>query len=306
MNYPRVPESKQRTGRCGQYVALQMFLFRTAPLELQAETGYAKGELWLVDLADFDSVKRFADKFESDGGRLDILVENAAISTGTYNATKDGWETSFPLSERHFHPPCGSPPPPGDDQDRRKILDAPRLVVVASEVHFFIEIEKEVYRNPDILKTLSSAEYSTPSTMPSRYTLTKLLNVFFVRTLNARLPPSTPVIINMVNPGFCQSELSRDTQGITGAIMRLFNRILAFTAEEGSRQLVWAAFGGEPETLRGEYISGCEVEEVADFVLSPEGGKAENQLWDELVDILGEVDPRVNGIIEQYITATLA
>jgi hypothetical protein len=61
--------------------------------------------------------------------------------------------------------------------------------------------------------------------------------------------------------------------------MRLFNRILAFTAEEGGRRLVWAAVGGEPETLRGEYISGCEVEEVADFVLSPEGVKAENQLW---------------------------
>ncbi|KAJ7816973.1 hypothetical protein B0H14DRAFT_1391827 [Mycena olivaceomarginata] len=101
--------------------------------------------------------------------------------------------------------------------------------------------------------------------MPSRYTLTKLLNVFFVRPLNARLPPSTPVIINTVNPSFCQSELLRDTQGITGAIMRLFNGILAFTAEEGSRQLVWAAAGGEPETPRGEYISGCEVEEVADL-----------------------------------------
>jgi NAD(P)-dependent dehydrogenase (short-subunit alcohol dehydrogenase family) len=52
-------------------------------------------ELWIVDLADFESVKQFADKFEQDGGRLDILVENAAIVTDKYEPTKDGWETAF-------------------------------------------------------------------------------------------------------------------------------------------------------------------------------------------------------------------
>jgi hypothetical protein len=87
------------------------------------------------------------------------------------------------------------------------------------------------------------------------------------------------VIVTMVNPGFCHSELLRDAKGIAGTIMLFLNRILGFTAEEGSRQLVWAAVGGEPDKLRGEYISGCQTEEVADFVLSPQGVKAENQLW---------------------------
>jgi NAD(P)-dependent dehydrogenase (short-subunit alcohol dehydrogenase family) len=166
-----------------------MFLFCTVfnpPPELQAETGYAKGELWLVDLADFDSIKRFADKFESDGGRSDILVENTAISTGTYNATKDGWETSF--VHLFIYPITTELTPklysslqvndistplvalrllPAMIRTAEKYSTLPRLVVVASEVHFFIEIEKEVYRNPDILKIPSSAEYSTPSYVPS-------------------------------------------------------------------------------------------------------------------------------------------
>ncbi|KAJ7663843.1 hypothetical protein DFH06DRAFT_1128222 [Mycena polygramma] len=64
---------KQGTGRA----------HRTAP-ELKTETGYGKAELWLVDLADFASVKEFADKFERDGGRLDILVENAGVGGFTY------------------------------------------------------------------------------------------------------------------------------------------------------------------------------------------------------------------------------
>ncbi|KAJ7368410.1 hypothetical protein DFH08DRAFT_676159 [Mycena albidolilacea] len=273
--------------------------------KLQADTGYSKAELWLVDLADFDSVKQFADRFESDGGRLDILVENAAIAASTYKPTKDGWEASLQVNDIST-PLVAFRLLPALIRTAEKYSTLPRLVVVASEVHFFVEIPKEVYRHADILKTLGSKEYCTDSNMLPRYTLTKLLNVFFVRALNARLPPSTPVIVTMVNPGFCHSELLRDAKGIAGTIMLFMNRILGFTAEEGSRQLVWAAVGGEPDKLRGEYISGCQTEEVADFVLSPQGVKAENQLWDELVDIAGKVDPRVNAIVEQYITATPA
>jgi NAD(P)-dependent dehydrogenase (short-subunit alcohol dehydrogenase family) len=68
---------------------------------LKAATGYSKAELWIIDLADFESVKQFADKFERDGGRLDILVENAALATFDYDATKDGWEASLVLPFHH-------------------------------------------------------------------------------------------------------------------------------------------------------------------------------------------------------------
>ena len=60
---------------------------------LRTETGYDQAELWLVDQADFSSVKSFADKFEEQGGRLDYLILNAAVGLQTYESTKDGWET---------------------------------------------------------------------------------------------------------------------------------------------------------------------------------------------------------------------
>ena len=60
---------------------------------LRTETDYDQAELWLVDQADFASVKSFADKFEEQGGRLDYLILNAAVATRTYEPTKDGWET---------------------------------------------------------------------------------------------------------------------------------------------------------------------------------------------------------------------
>ena len=66
-------------------------------IELKTATGYTKAELWILDLADFASVKRFGDQWETDGGRLDILVANAAMETRKYTTTKDGWETTCVL-----------------------------------------------------------------------------------------------------------------------------------------------------------------------------------------------------------------
>ena len=47
-----------------------------------------------MDLSRFSSVKEFAEKLEKDGGRLDILVLNAAIAALVYEETSNGWESS--------------------------------------------------------------------------------------------------------------------------------------------------------------------------------------------------------------------
>ncbi|KIK60990.1 hypothetical protein GYMLUDRAFT_113162, partial [Collybiopsis luxurians FD-317 M1] len=60
---------------------------------LSQETGYTRAQVWILDLANFVSVREFADRFEREGGgRLDILVENAGISSQTtYQQTGDGY-----------------------------------------------------------------------------------------------------------------------------------------------------------------------------------------------------------------------
>lgn len=62
---------------------------------LIAETNSGVSELWELDLSQFDSVKAFASKFETDGGRLDYLVCNAAVSTFDYSMSPDGWESTY-------------------------------------------------------------------------------------------------------------------------------------------------------------------------------------------------------------------
>ncbi|KAJ7921254.1 hypothetical protein B0H13DRAFT_2656140 [Mycena leptocephala] len=256
---------------------------------LKAATGYSKAELWIIDLADFESVKQFADKFQRDGGRLDILVENAALATFDYDATKDGWEASLQVN-------CLSTPLlaflllPAMIKTVEQHSTVPRLVVVSSGLHYRSEIDKRITENLNILKTIGSAEYCTDKNMRARYPLTKLLNVFFVRALNARLPPSTPLIVNATDPDY------------------LMKRALAFPTEVGSRRLVWAAlaYPEQPDKLRGEYSSSCEVQEVSDYVLSAQGVKVQDRLWDELVDILGKVDPRVTANVDKYLSHSVA
>lgn len=102
-----------------------------------------------------------------------------------------------------------------------------------------------------------------------------VLNVLFVRALNERLGASVPLIVNVVNPGLCSSELMRNASAATIVIGTIMHKTIAFTPEVGSRRLVWGAVGSpeNPDALRGEYINQCATEEPSDFVISAEGKK---------------------------------
>ncbi|KAJ7453066.1 hypothetical protein B0H11DRAFT_1927217 [Mycena galericulata] len=277
--------------------------------KLKAATGCATAELWIIDLANFESVKQFASKFEQDVGRLDILVENAAVANFKFEPTTDGWETS--LQVNHLSTSLLALlllPSMVNTAVRYGTL--PRLVVVSSGPHHWPTIDKSLRENPEIIKTMGDAEYCTsPGGMRRRYPITKLLNIFFVRALNARLPSSTPLIVNTVSPGYCYSDLRRNFTGMLAIVDFLMELFLAFPAEVGARRLVYAALGqaDQPDKLRGEYIAGAyiagsRVTELGDFILSPEGSKTEDLVWEDTLDILNKVDSRVKGIAAEYLS----
>ncbi len=63
--------------------------------------------------------------------------------------------------------------------------------------------------------------------------------------------------------------------------MQKMREELAFTTEEGSRQLVYAAVGSpdNEEKLRGKYINLSEVVEESDFVISEDGKIVQDKVW---------------------------
>lgn len=100
------------------------------------------------------------------------------------------------------------------------------------------------------------------NTFCSRYPKTKLLEVYAVRQLASLLPVSEHgVIINAVSPGLCYSELGRNAGTGARMLLAVMRKLLARTSEEGSRNLLQAAFVG-PEG-HGTYCSECQVKEYA-------------------------------------------
>ena len=90
--------------------------------------------------------------------------------------------------------------------------------------------------------------------------MTKLLGIYAVRQLVALLPLSeSGVIINIVSPGLCYTDLDRHAPFLPKLAMGVMRMLLARTAEEGSRNILQAVFAG-PES-HGSYRSECQVKE---------------------------------------------
>ena len=113
-----------------------------------------------------------------------------------------------------------------------------------------------------------------------------MLNVFFSRALADRLAVTTPLIPASVCPAFCLSELRRSVVGLKDRIsFWLMERLLARTAEEGSRQLLYAALGPDGKegdhvkALKGAFVAGGTATEPSDYVLSKEGKEMQDMSW---------------------------
>ncbi|KZP30514.1 NAD(P)-binding protein, partial [Athelia psychrophila] len=274
---------------------------QAAMASIEQETGFGKSELWSVDLGSFSTIVAFAEQFNKDDGRLDILVMNAGVFVMKYEATADGFELN--LGVNHLGTSLMSLLLlPSLLKTGSEASIASRLVVVSSDMHYGAAISKKEQASPNILAKLNSKEYCTSSVMGQRYPLTKLLNVFFIRALNARLS-SAPLIVNNANPGFCKSDLRHGMPFPQSFIAGLVEKAIAFTAEQGSRQLVYGAIGGkeDPSEMRGAYVSLGHIQEVSDFVLSQEGVVVEERIWTETVDILTGFTPKVREIVDRHL-----
>ncbi len=63
--------------------------------QLKAEVPGADVELMQLDLASLDSVRAFAEAFEAQYDRLDLLINNAGIMMVPYGVTEDSFERQF-------------------------------------------------------------------------------------------------------------------------------------------------------------------------------------------------------------------
>jgi retinol dehydrogenase 12 len=237
-------------------------------------------EVWSLDLQDYDSVKAFAQRCQGLE-RIDAVVENAGIVTWSFRLV-NGHEASVETNViATFLLALLLLPKLKETADRFSIK--PYLVIVSSDVHYMANFNER--KSPKIFDALQDKENTD---MNDRYNVTKLLEVYVVREwVRLYMSNDYPVILNAVNPGLCHSELGREV----GWPMTILKALFARTTEMGSRALVNAASAGK-ET-HGEFMWDCKVKTPAKLVVGSEGPDLQKRVWNELKEILEEIEPGV-------------
>jgi retinol dehydrogenase-12 len=223
--------------------------------ESEKRTGVV--EVWLLDLASYESVRAFAKRINDEEDRIDCVIANAGINArGPRKMAEDNElmitvnvVSTFLLAILLL---------PALRATASKFNTQPRLTIVASEVHGLTSFPERKSKN--IFQTLNADESSVG--LGRRYFVSKLLDVLLTRELAKKIGNSDggahDIIVNCVNPGFCRTELGREAGPILRKLEHFLQLILARTSEVGSRTLVWSAAGSSH--THGQYMSDCRVE----------------------------------------------
>lgn len=86
------------------------------------------------------------------------------------------------------------------------------------------------------------------------------MQIFATRQLATLLPVDrTGVVLNVLNPGLCDTGLRRNMRCFMRMQISLANKVMGRTPEMGSRTLLHAAMAGKES--HGCYLGACEIQE---------------------------------------------
>lgn len=256
-------------------------------------------DIWQLDMESFESVLAFGQRTKSLA-RLDVAMLNAGNFKFEWSvSTSTGFESQ--LQVNHLSSALLSLLLiPVLRKTSCEIKSPPRLTFTASEVHMWTPFKEKEAEN--ILERLNMEEFYGDEM--DRYSVTKLLNVFWVRELARRIR-CEEVVINYFNPGSVDSGLHRDG----GKMIRIFDHVIGRTREEGGRLLMDAATV-KGFTTHGQYLSEARLikyirlpmansraEQTAltlktrcsAFVRGEDGNKIQEKLWSETMNTLRNV-----------------
>ncbi|KAJ6534670.1 hypothetical protein DFH09DRAFT_1180286 [Mycena vulgaris] len=261
--------------------------------DIIAQTGFAGSlEVWPLDMAEFASVRRFAERANTSLKRLDGAVLNAGINAWKWETTADGWEKLLqvnglstgllgvlllPLLQSTAKLPL---PHPNVSQL------VPHLTITGSNGMFIAEFPEKSASN--ILKALND---ETQGKLFDRYATSKLLNYFLAREI-AKLPQAKDVVVNVVAPGLCSSDLGRDLDLSPSATY--LAGLLSWTTSKGALNLLYGVLRPTPP---GAYITGGRVQQAPSWTRSKEGLRVQEQFWGEIVEAWRGVSPEVAAIV---------
>ncbi|RUS76525.1 hypothetical protein EGW08_015718 [Elysia chlorotica] len=230
-----------------------------AAREIIRDTGNNNVFCWKLDLSSFESIREFANKFNDNEPRLDVLINNAGIMLCPHMLTKDGLEMQIGVN--HF----GHFLLTNLLMDKLKSSSPSRIVIVSSLAH-----RAGVINFEDLNSEKSYGRVSA-------YCQSKLANILHALELTKRLE-GTGVTANSLHPGAVDTELGRYL--VTGLPKVMLASILApfvKSPAQGAQTSIRLAVDPSLETVSGKYFSDCKDTKTSAAALDENVAK---RLWE--------------------------
>lgn len=238
--------------------------------EIKSRVPQAKLEVRKLDLSSLKSVKEFADGFNQNYDRLDVLINNAGVMIPPYSKTEDGFELQ--MGTNHF----GHFALTGQLMPLLKKTGGSRIVSTSSIAHRFGNID------------FSDLHWENRKYNAQRaYGDSKIANIYFMYEFQRRYKnePDAPMI-TASHPGWTGTELQRHS-----GRMRFLNIFFAQEPAQGILPSLRAAF--DPDARTGDYYGPSRMMEtrgnpmkVKTNTLSQDAEKAK-KLWDVSEELTG-------------------
>ena len=204
--------------------------------EIRRRSGNDAVESRPIDLADLDSVRRFAADL-SDLDTIDVLINNAGLILGERTESAQGYEATF--ATNHLGPFLLT----NLLDEPLRAAEAARVVNVASVAHWMA---------PRGIRW-SEVEQRPRYHGWSVYGESKLANILHARALAARYEGSS-VVAHSLHPGNIRSGFGQDgdLHGFSDRLLKVGAFVLV-TPEQGARTSVHVATSPDALTSSGDY-----------------------------------------------------
>ena len=238
--------------------------------KIQVENPNADVQVMLVDLADLESVHKFAENFKKKFTKLDLLINNAGVMNPPYTKTKDGFELQFGTNHLgHFALT-------GLLIDLIKNTPTSRIVNVSSTAHKIGNLN------------FNDLNWETRRYNKFRsYGDSKLANLYFTKELQKRLgKQSSDIIVASAHPGASATELSRHS---------IFFRVLSLFVQNssmGALPTLYAAVA--PDVQGNDYYGPGGFQELGGYPRKVESTKRAKR--DDVAANLWDVSEEMTGV----------
>ncbi|KAL9060578.1 MAG: hypothetical protein Q9162_000529 [Coniocarpon cinnabarinum] len=252
-----------------------------------------------LDYTSYESIRAFAQKLETTFDTLDVAVLNAGVARPAYGTSQYGWELSIQIN----------------------VISTAMLALLLMPKLRSTSVETG---RPSILELVSSSAYLDvkPDTMElgagkeilrfwseeanfnvdRQYHISKLLLTFVQRGLiqtqnyttqqvSAMGSEENEPIIMACCPGMCRTSLGREFGIGLRAFMKVFQTVVARSAEEGSREIVSGPAQGAK--AHGCFWSNDKLNEVAPLIPEDQFARLQAQTWEEVMAELKHAKPDI-------------